>query len=389
MTGENSKIRIAYLIDTIACDTAGTQKQLLETIKRLDSRKFIPHLICLWESAWMRQNDLPCATTVLGYRGFIKPNFWRVIKQFTELIALHRFHIIQTFFEDSIFVAFIAGVLSRPQPVLLSSRRDMGLGVANQPWYHHLFSMALPLVNKKFAGIVTNSANVGTYVCAKEKVPAGKIKVIHNGIDIPARTDDVPQIFKDHPGDLWVGIVASLTPVKRHDVLLQAMALAGHSGPGGKVRLLLLGDGPEREKLHALAEQLEINDNVHFAGAVKNVSAYLYQLDVGVLCSDREGLSNAILEYMACGLPTVVTAVGGNVELVEDSNGLCVPPDDPEAMAEALDRLIGDTHLRARLGKGARQKIEQTFSWQRAMEELETYYHDLVLEKCTWAREEA
>jgi hypothetical protein len=75
------KCRIAYLIDTIACDTSGTEKQLLETIERIDKEKFSPHLICLYESPWMREHPLSCSCTVLGYKGLLKINLFSVLKK--------------------------------------------------------------------------------------------------------------------------------------------------------------------------------------------------------------------------------------------------------------------------------------------------------------------
>ena len=371
-------IRIAYLIDTIVCDTAGTQKQLLETIKRLDKSAFTPHLICLWESEWMRQHALPCDHTVLGYRGFIKPNFPKVIHRLHKLIHCHEFHIIQTFFEDAIFVGFLGGFLSRPRPILLSSRRDMGLGEGNQPIYHRLYKLSLPFVNKSFAGIVTNSTQIKAYVAKRERTKPGKIKVVCNGIDIVPSTEEIPDLLLKYRCDVRIGIVASLTPVKRHDLFLNAFALLKSAISGLRFNAVLLGDGPEKGKLIQLARHLDIHQEVIFAGAVNNVGAYLPHLDIGVLCSDREGLSNAIMEYMAASLPVIATAVGGNVELVDTTNGICVPSGNPQALANAMQQLVEDQHLRKRLGQGSLVKLRENYSWSKTMTLVENYYRNLV-----------
>ncbi len=143
------KIRVAYLIDTIASCTAGTEKQLLETIKRLDHERFEPILICLHNSSWLASNRIPCKTVILGYTGFVKPNFPQIILQLRSIMRREGIHILQTFFEDSIFVGFIAASLVRPRPIMVSSRRDIGLGEGT-PWYHTLYRMALPIVNLRF-----------------------------------------------------------------------------------------------------------------------------------------------------------------------------------------------------------------------------------------------
>jgi glycosyltransferase involved in cell wall biosynthesis len=366
-------LRIAFLIDTISTDTAGTQKQLLEMIRRLDRTTFEPQLVCLWESPWMAQNALPCPCTVLGYRGFVKSNFPGVIRRFARMLSQQRIDIVQTFFEDSIFVAWLSAAVAHPRPVLLSSRRDIGLGRENQPWYHSLFGKALPYVNRGFAGIVANSEQVRQHVSRRERTPLEKITVHYNGVAFPD-ADTVapaPRILATYPNAVWIGIVASLTPVKRHDLLIRSFA---GLRPGTETRLLLLGDGPQRTSLEELARDCGVGDRVHFEGAVKNVGAYLQHIDVGVLCSDREGLSNAILEYMSYGLPVVATGVGGNSELVNSDNGRIVPAGDVEALAAALQTLADDGEQRKRLGRTSREKALRLFSWDKSMASIEAYY---------------
>jgi len=374
----DSCVRIAYLIDTISCNTAGTQKQLLETICRLDKKRFEAFLICLWQSEWMKHNDLPCPCIVLDYRGFIKWSFPGVVRRLARVIKERRLHIIQTFFEDSIFVGFFGKFVARKPLVLLSSRRDMGLGRDNQPWYHSLFSLALPWVNRYFAGIIANSEQVRLYVAKREKTDPGKIKVIRNGVLVPDRPVAPPALFRVGSGAVWIGLVASLTSVKRHDVLIKAVAELRRKGLRHEFHVLLMGEGPESDQLMSQVAELDLQNHIHFAGAVKDVASYLYHLDIGVLCSDREGLSNAILEYMACGLPVVATSVGGNIELVDEENGICFPPGDHLALAAALQRLLEDAQLRKTLGAGSLTKIQQSFSWDKSMAELEGYYRTLV-----------
>ncbi len=160
----------------------------------------------------------------VDYHGFIKPDFPSLVHRFAKIITEKRIDIIQTFFEDSIFIGYLAGLFSKPHPILFSSRRDIGLGKNNQPWYHSLYKMILPYVNKKFSGIIANSKMVREYVALREKTPKGKIKVIYNGVIIPENTGKKPDVFQKYRADVWIGGVASLTPVKRHDLLLNAFA---------------------------------------------------------------------------------------------------------------------------------------------------------------------
>ncbi len=372
------KVKLAYLIDTIASDTAGTEKQLLETIRRLDRPYFSPLLICLWESRWMRENRLPCPYLPLGYKGFIKPNFPKVIWKLARILESERIDIVQIYFEDSIFVGFLGKVFSRRSVKLLSSKRDIGLGKGNHPWYHSLYSVALPFVNRYLSGIVANSEEVKKYVAKRERVNPEKIKVIYNGISIPRKPDFKPSIFETHERVTWITMVASLTPVKRHDLLLKAVAELIRRNRRIHVKILLLGDGPEKAKLEAMATSLGIRKHLIFEGAVKNVTSYLCNSDIGVLCSDREGLSNAIMEYMACGLPVVATSVGGNLELIDETTGILVAPGDHMAFADALEQLVTKPQLRKKMGEAGKRKIEENFSWEKTIDELQNYYISLL-----------
>lgn len=124
-----------------------------------------------------------------------------------------------------------------------------------------------------------------------------------------------------------------------------------------------------------LAAGLGVRDKLVFAGRVGDVAGYLGRLQVGVVCSDSEGLSNALIEYMLRGVVSVATAVGGNPELVTDGEtGLLVPPGDADALAAALVRVIESPGLRQRLAGAARTGIEQSCSWQRCLTEHDGIY---------------
>lgn len=377
MINKNSrKIRIAYLVDTISTDRAGTEKQLIGLIERLNKEDFEPYLISLSASRWLRKNVLPCESLTLGYKGFIKLNSTAVIGQLVKLIEDYRFHIVHTFFKDSIFVGVAAKLLSKSKPALLSSRRDLGLG-SDELWYHKLYRTVFPLLNHLFNGVVTNSEVIRDWVIQEEKLPRRKIKVIYNGIELPKGQIENPPIFDTYHARLWVGIVANLKPIKRVDVFIRAIAhLKKNSGLD--FRAIILGDGYESDRLKELTKTVGVADIVHFMGSVQNVTDYLQKMDIAVLCSDREGLSNAILEYMACGLPVVATAVGGNTELVDSTNGICVPPANYIALANAIKKLAESENLGKEMGKNSLQKVKQHYTWDKIIPRWEDYYRGFL-----------
>ncbi len=370
---------VGYLIDTISCDTEGTQRQLLETIKRLDREKYRPVLFCLRNSSWMNENELPCETIILGFKGFIKPNIISVTAIFRKNIKDYGIHIIQAFFEDSRIFAFFSTRLMVNPPLLIASKRDIGLD-KKRPWYHHLYKKLYPVINRWYTGILTNSQQVSDFVRSAEKVPESKIKVIYNGVNLEHEQYDTPSIIQNHKdseGCMRVGIVASLTPVKRIDTYIKAVAKVRNDYGSVKIKGYIIGEGRERKALENLSQELGIQDAIDFTGAVKNVPAYLQNIHVGVNCSEREGLSNAVIEYMSFGLPVIATAVGGNVELVNHERGFLVETGNVHQLSEALVRMAQNSELRKKLGMNAREFIVENFSWKRSIQELQMYYDKL------------
>ena len=143
--------------------------------------------------------------------------------------------------------------------------------------------------------------------------------------------------------------------------------------------LALAGDGALRESLTRLAEELGIARQVHFLGDVPNVARFLNSLDAFVLNSHSEGMSNTVLEAMACGLPVVATAVGSNPDLlVAGETGLLIPPADQQALKAAIASLAENSKLRRRMGSQGRQRIERQFGIQGMVRAYGQLYSELA-----------
>jgi len=374
------RLRVAYLIDYLASERGGTETQLLETIRRLDRTRFDPFLICMAQTPWTRTHALPCKAVFLNYKGFLRPSVLTVLKQFSDILEHKQFHIVQTFFDESIYLCYFGSLLSRTPALLLLSRRDIGLG-SGHPRSHRAMRSLLLFVSRRFPGIVVNCRTIKEHLVTVEKFPPSKIKVIPNGIALSPPKSQIPELYRRFSPDLWIGIVANLTPVKRVDVFLRALSILRDFHKVENVRAVILGEGTERRNLLELSMKLGLESHVHFEGATQDVSGHLQGMDIGVLCSDSEGLSNSILEYMCFSLPVVATRVGGNPELVDESNGICVPPGDPHALATALARLARDPALRAQLGRVSREKVSRSYSWDCTMGDLQEYYQQLLSTK--------
>jgi glycosyltransferase involved in cell wall biosynthesis len=213
--------------------------------------------------------------------------------------------------------------------------------------------------------------------------PAGRTRVIVNGIDAAfvraaaARAPISRAMLTLRPDALVLATVARFDPVKRLEVLVRALPLLVARVP--EAQLLIVGDGPERDALHALARRLAPGDRVVFAGAIPDAARVLPLVDLYVTASRREGLPLAVLEAMACGLPVLATEAPGHVDAVEaEVTGRLVPLDDAPGLAAAAALLLRDPALRARMGRAGRERVEQRFSRARVLGEIADLYRQAV-----------
>jgi glycosyltransferase involved in cell wall biosynthesis len=211
-----------------------------------------------------------------------------------------------------------------------------------------------------------------------ERIPAECIRVLPNGIPTP------PENGISVRGDLGVppevgliGAVGRLYPQKGYDDLIRAIAVLkqSYSRP---FCCLILGHGPEEGSLRALIDELGVAGEVRLAGRREDIADVVRALDVAVLSSKYEGMPLAIIEYMAGAAPIVSTAVGGVPELIEDGvQGLLVKPEDPGELAAAMQRLLEDRDLAARLGQAAYERQRANYDLDVVVGKLEDLYLEL------------
>jgi len=231
------------------------------------------------------------------------------------------------------------------------------------------------------ADVVTAVAEpVAEFLRDQVGIPAGKIRTIPNGVDI-ARFQSARPIKRSDWGwrdeDVVIGCVARLEPEKGHAVLLDAFRRLHERNP--RARLLLIGEGGERERLTATAEALGLNGSVRFLGVRGDIPELFASCDVVTLASSREGLPMVLLEAMAAGKAVVATGVGGVPEVIQDGRtGLLVRPGDAEAMAEALEGLIADREKRQSLAAKALEVVQSRYSFERTLKEYETVYEAVL-----------
>ncbi len=229
------------------------------------------------------------------------------------------------------------------------------------------------------------SRGVRDYLVAQGGLNPAKVRVVANGVDIAAIAAARPGAAVRRElglpeGVPVIGLVGRLDHWgKGHQELFAAMASLMARHP---VCALIVGGGRRIDEVRALAAGLGLADAVHFLGERHDVPDLLNAMDIFVLPSYSEGLSLALLEAMAAGLPVVATAVGGTPEVVTDGdNGLLIPPRDAGALAGALERLLTDPALARHLGANARAQVREHFSLDRLGWEINAMYGELVEKK--------
>jgi glycosyltransferase involved in cell wall biosynthesis len=202
----------------------------------------------------------------------------------------------------------------------------------------------------------------------------GKVRIIHMGVSLPPQNPDVDS----RASPPVILCPASLRPVKGHKYLLQAMAILKKRGI--VCSLLLVGSGPLEKDLRRRVHDLAITDIVTFLGQIPN--AELLQLEregkVGIVVlpsvdlggGEHEGIPVTLMEAMSNGIPVIATRTGGIPELLEDGAGILVPPEDPAALADSIQRLLEDISLRVRLTRTGKKRIEEQFAVETVVNEI-------------------
>jgi glycosyltransferase involved in cell wall biosynthesis len=213
--------------------------------------------------------------------------------------------------------------------------------------------------------------------------PAHKFRTIPIGLDLERllaveRSEGVP--FRAEVGagteDVLAVFVGRLAPIKRVDLLIEAVALARASEP--RLRVAIVGDGELRGSLEQQASRLGMRETMRFLGFRNDLPAIAAGSDLAVLASDNEGTPVALIEAAAAGLPAVATAVGGVTDIVTPSTGITVAKGDAHAFADALLRLAGDRGARERLGLTAREHVRERFAARRLLDDIDGLYKELL-----------
>jgi L-malate glycosyltransferase len=355
-------------------EIGGTEHQFLELTKSLDQSAFSLHLGCLqaggkWQEGMQDVSEFPVGGSLY------KPKSLRTRWKLAQHLREHEITVAQAFDFYTNLTLIPAARLARI-PAIIGSQRQVGdlLTVAQ----FRVQCAAFKWCDKVVCNSRAAKGRLVEYGMADDK-----LTVIGNGLPGSAFVRAEP-LLPPRRNVLRVGMIARMNAeYKNHRTFLTAIARLSRSFP--QVAFILVGDGPLRPGLTSLAEELGLGSSVQFLGDRHDIPAVLASLDVSVVPSISESLSNAVLESMAAGVPVIASDVGGNPELIGGDRGVLVPASDAIALSSALQRLLENRDLRMELANNARKFVERNFTIEQIAGKYEKLYIE-TLERKNWQR---
>jgi L-malate glycosyltransferase len=345
----------------------GSERQAVQLSRLLDREgSFRIFIACLNGEGVLRpevesftKNEIP----EFRLNSFYDANFLRQVRACAKFIRVHNISLVHTHdFYTNIFgmaAAKLSGV-----SVKIASKRETSYRTRAQEL---LERQAFRLADR----VLANAEKVKEYLIEKG-VPAKKISVVHNGLDLHkfressanlCRNETLKEFGLPVNGRLkFVTMVANLrSEVKNPRMFLRVAAHVKNQFP--QARFVIAGEGELTDEMKSFAEEIDVETEVFFLGRCSRVAELLAASDVCVLSSKTEGFSNSILEYMAAGKPVVATDVGGASEAIrEGETGFLVESDDDQSMATRVLELLNDDEKAARMGTKGREEAEKKFS---------------------------
>jgi len=350
-------------------DPGGTERQMIELIRRLDPSRWRIHLACfVGRGAWFHKAaEVAASVAEFPVTSFKNPSTFKHIWAFSRWCLDKRIAVVHTteFYSNTFGLpgAALAGV-----PARIGSRRGLNPDKSRA-------QIALQRAAYACAHTIVANSRAAAECLLTERVAADKVIVVSNGLDLhrvlPHRPRRTPR---------KVVVVANLRREKGHDVLIDAAVDVLARVPDATFELV--GDGGERDKLVARARARGVLHAFTLLGHRDDVAERLADADIFVLPSRSEALPNAVIEAMEAGLPIVASAVGGILELIDDGRtGLLAAPGDARALGDRIGQLMLDPVLARRLGAAACESARARYSFERMVSAFERVYLNQLLRR--------
>ena len=372
----SAPLRVMHVVNVLSL--SGMEHGVIKQVNRLDPARFAPSICCL---AFQRDETRAMLDARVPVHELKKATGrdLGLVPRLAALLARERVDIVhshnwQTFFY-TVAAASLAGVSLRVHGI---HGREAEAPSSRQIQLSRWLA-------RRVSRLIAVSSDLGRELVKDWGVPAERVTVIPNGVDLdgfahPGPVESLREELRLAPEQRVIMTVGGLRPVKDYPSLIRAFARVQAARP--EARLVIVGGergGGSQGELEALAASLGVGHGVLFPGVRQDVSRLLALSDVYVNSSTFEGMSNTILEAMAASRPVVATDVGGNPELVRDGvNGFLVPPRDEAALAGRLVELLADPALAKAQGAAGRALVESEHAMGRMVAAYEDCYEDLA-----------
>jgi glycosyltransferase involved in cell wall biosynthesis len=324
-----------------------------------------------WLSGHLR--SLQIEPVILAARGSVNVSY---LRRLLKVARGHRVRLIHTHLLGSAIYGALLGLITRTPVIAVlhgpTDLRDLGKMAGLKRWLlAHACSVVVAVSTSTRDALLTFGLGPDS------------ITLIRNGVDTdfytPGRATELRAELGMQPEELLIGAVGNIRKPKAYEVLLKAAALVLARSPDCHFAIIGQGDAEQLAPLETLRDSLGIARRCHFLGFRRSTPELYRNFDVFVSSSRSEGLSLAFLEAMATGLPVVATRSGGPQEVIEpDVNGVLVPIEDPDSLAEALLRTLQSPEFRTRLGAAARQRVVDSFSLEAVLRQYASLYEKLL-----------
>lgn len=382
------RLRVAYLPPTLS--PGGAERQMLALAERLPRDRFDVEFLVLSgpgvydhraRAAGIRIRTVGRAPVPNGRLPTRLRHRASKALEYAAAVRAAKYDIVDAWLYPADVLAAIMRPITRT-PVVISGRRN----VDPQRFFGPAERTVASVVGRLTDVVVANSAAVASNAITAGGVSPEKIRIIRNGVVACPPVAAAERLARrralgiDDLDEIVIGCVANYSPVKRHDLLIDAFAAI--QDRERRTRLVLVGEGPLRPAIERQVRDLGLEARVRLHGSELDPEPLYVAFDIVVQTSSREGLPNALLEAGAAGRPMVATAAGGSGEIVLDGRtGLLVPVEDRGELVKALDLLVSDADLRERLGSAAREHVRAAFGMDRFVAEFAGLYEEQAAAK--------
>ena len=298
----------------------------------------------------------------------------RLIIQARRVVREHGINVVQTHGYKSNTIGFFLRLLGGLPWI------GFAHGYIDDNWRNRLYNRIDRLVLRRADRIVAVSGSMEASLI-QSGVAADRICVIHNAVEPSRRATTTPadELRRRHnltQAQRVVGVIGRLSPEKGQMIFLKAMEKVAAHLP--EVKALIIGDGRDRSLLEKFCHEKGLSDRVLFSGHQERVADYYGIIDLLVLPSLSEGLPNTVLEAMSFSVPVLATAVGGVPEVIQDGNGVVVPPNDPEALSEKMIELLKNDAMRRAMGLKGQQSLHPRFAPEKRVQRIVGLYEEAL-----------